>query len=61
MVSQAAKELFALFNMACGGFLFLVLLAYLAFARQRRGVIAGILLLAVFLCALNSLLIYLLA
>ena len=35
MVSQALKELIALFNVLCGGVLFLVLLVYLLRARPR--------------------------
>ena len=37
MVTEATKELFALLNGLCGGLLFVALLAYLIFAKQREG------------------------
>lgn len=58
MVSEAAKELFALANFCCGSLFLLVLLVYTFMARERRAAVILTLLLAVFLCILNSLTIY---
>ena len=58
MISEAAKELFALANLICGGFLFLFLLIYLLASRPRRWGVAAALLAVVFLCILNALAVY---
>ena len=58
MVTQAVKELIALFNVLCGGLLFLVLLIYLLRARPRRAIVAFTLLAMILLCLLNSLVVY---
>ena len=58
MVTQALKELIALFNVLCGGLLFLVLLVYLLRARPRRALVALTLLAMIVLCLLNSLVVY---
>ncbi|HRI56811.1 MAG: hypothetical protein IAE85_11540 [Anaerolinea sp.] len=59
MVSQAAKELFALFNALCGGLLLLGLLIYLARARPRRAAVTLSLLLLILVCFANAFIIYL--
>ena len=58
MVTQALKELIALFNVLCGGLLFLVLLVYLVRARPRRALVALTLLAMILLCLLNSIVVY---
>ena len=58
MVTQATKELIALFNVLCGGLLFLVLLVYLVRARPRRAIVALTLLAMILLCLLNSFVVY---
>ncbi|MCB9140954.1 MAG: hypothetical protein H6646_01635 [Anaerolineales bacterium] len=58
MVTQALKELIALFNVLCGGLLFLVLLVYLVRARPRRAIVALTLLAMILLCLLNSIVVY---
>jgi hypothetical protein len=58
MVSEATKELITLANVLCGGLIFLVLLAYLAFSRQRQWVVALVLLLVTFLCVANGFVAY---
>lgn len=58
MVTQALKELIALFNVLCGGLLFLVLLIYLVRARPRRAIVAFTLLAMILLCLLNSIVVY---
>ena len=58
MVTQALKELIALFNILFAGVLFLVLLVYLLRARPRRAVVALTLLAMLLLCLFNSLVVY---
>lgn len=58
MVTQAAKELFALFNALGGGLFFVALLVYLLRGRPLRGLIIALLLAAVFVCFLNALVVY---
>ena len=58
MVTEATKELFALLNVLCGGLLFLVLIAYLIFAKQRRLAVALLLLMVVLLCVFNAGVVY---
>ena len=58
MVTQALKELIALFNVLCAGVLFLVLLVYLLRARPRRAIVALTLLAMILLCLFNSLVVY---
>ena len=58
MVTEASKELFALLNALCGGLLFLALLAYLIFAKQRRLAVALLLLMVVLLCVFNAGVVY---
>ncbi|MCB0201926.1 MAG: hypothetical protein H6649_10525 [Caldilineae bacterium] len=58
MVTQALKELIALFNVLCGGLLFLVLLVYLLRARPRRALVAFTLLAMILLCLFNTFVIY---
>jgi len=47
-----------LFNVLCGGVLFLVLLIYLLRARPRRAIVAFTLLAMILLCLLNSFVVY---
>jgi hypothetical protein len=61
MVTQAAKELFALINLACGGVALLLLVGYLLLSRERRRWVAGVLALLAGLAVINSLVIYFLA
>lgn len=58
MATEAAKELFALLNGLCAGLAFLALLVYLVAAKPRRLSVALILLLIVFACAFDALLVY---
>jgi hypothetical protein len=60
MVTEAAKELFALLNGLCAGIVFVILLAYLVRARPRRSAVVLVLLLIVLLCAFNAVVVYLL-
>lgn len=60
MISEAAKELFALANLVCGGCLFVILAVYLLASRPRRWGVAAALLAVIFLCVLNALAVYLL-
>lgn len=61
MVTQAAKELFALINLACGGIALLLLVGYLLLSRERRRWVAAVLALLAGLAVINSLVIYFLA
>ena len=58
MISEATKELIALANVLCGGLIFLVLLAYLVFSRQRQLFVVLFLLLVTLLCVVNAFLAY---
>ncbi|MCS6842856.1 MAG: hypothetical protein NZ528_00805 [Caldilineales bacterium] len=58
MVTQAARELFALLNLLAGAGLFLILVAYVLFARPVRAAFALLLLLVVLLCAVNAAVVY---
>lgn len=58
MVTQAAKELFALLNALCGGLLALGLLIYLVRARPRRTAVVILLGLLILVCLLNALVVY---
>ena len=58
MVTEASKELFALLNVLCGGLLFLALIAYLIFAKQRRLAVALLLLMVILLCVFNAGVVY---
>ncbi|HNS01100.1 MAG TPA: hypothetical protein PKM78_01805 [Anaerolineae bacterium] len=58
MITQAAKELFALVNALCGGLLFLGLLIYLVRARPRRAAIVVSLLLLILVCIANAFIVY---
>jgi hypothetical protein len=58
MVTQAAKELFALLNLFGSMLLLVGLLVYLARTRPRRGVIILLLLLLVFVCLFNAVMVY---
>jgi len=58
MVTEATKELFALLNGLCGGLLFVALLAYLIFAKQRRLVVVLLLLMVILLCVFNAGVVY---
>ena len=58
MISEATKELIALANVLCGGLIFLVLLAYLAFSRQRQLAVAIVFLLVTLLCVANAFMAY---
>ena len=58
MVTEASKELFALLNGLCGGLLFLALIAYLIFAKQKRLAVALLLLMVVLLCVFNAGVVY---
>lgn len=58
MLTDALRELFALINLACGAGILLLLLAYLVRARERRLATGILLLLAVFVCLLNSVAVY---
>jgi hypothetical protein len=61
MITQAAKELFALINLACGGAALLALAVYLLFSRERRPWVAAVLALLAVLAVINSLVVYFLA
>lgn len=58
MVTQAAKELFALLNALGGGLIFVALGVYLLRGRPLRGAIIALLLAVIFICFFNALLIY---
>jgi hypothetical protein len=58
MVTQAAKELFALLNLFGGVFLLIGLLIYLLRGKPRRGVVILFLLLLVFVCLFNAVMVY---
>lgn len=58
MVTQAAKELFALFNVLGGMLLAVGLLIYLVRGRPRRGAVILLLLLLIFVCFLNAVTVY---
>jgi hypothetical protein len=58
MVTQAAKELFALLNALCGGLLALGLLIYLVRARPRRSSVVILLGLLILVCLANALVVY---
>ena len=58
MVTQAAKELFALLNALCGGLLILGLLIYVARARPRRTSVIVLFLLLALVCLVNALIVY---
>ncbi len=58
MVTEATKELFALLNGLCGGLLFVALLAYLIFAKQRRIAVVLLLLMVILLCVFNAGVVY---
>ena len=58
MLSEALKELFILINLACGGALFFLVLAYLVLASEKRRAIVVVLLFFAFACILNSLMLY---
>ena len=58
MITQAAKELFALLNALCGGLLILGLLIYAARARPRRTSIIILFLLLTLVCLVNALIVY---
>lgn len=60
MVTQAAKELFALLNLFGGILLLVGLLIYLARTRPRLGAVVLLLLLLIFVCLLNAVTVYLL-
>jgi hypothetical protein len=58
MVTQAAKELFALLNIL-GGILVLVgLFIYLVRNQPRRGAVILLLLLLIFVCLFNAVMVY---
>jgi len=59
MVTEATKEVFALFNILCGGLIFLGLLLYLVFSKQRRSAVALAFLLVILLCLINAVVVYL--
>lgn len=61
MVTEATRELFALINLACGGGILLLLVAYVLLGRPRRAAIWLALLFVSLLCVLNSFLIYFLS
>lgn len=58
MVTQAARELFALLNLAVGVGVLALLVGYLLFARPRRAAFALALLLVVLLCFVNAAVLY---
>ena len=58
MVTQAAKELFALLNILGGLLLLVGLSIYLVRARPRRSAIILLLLLLVFVCLFNAVTVY---
>jgi hypothetical protein len=58
MVTQAAKELFALLNILGGLLLLVGLSIYLARARPRRSAVILLLLLLVFVCLFNAVMVY---
>jgi len=58
MVTQAAKELFALLNLFGGMLLLLGLLIYLVRTRPRRGAVIFLLLLLIFVCLFNAVTVY---
>lgn len=58
MVTQAAKELFALLNLFGGMLLVVGLLVYLRGSRPRRGAVILLLLLLLFICLLNAVTVY---
>jgi hypothetical protein len=58
MVTQAAKELFALLNLLCGGLLVVGLLVYLVRAQPRRTSVILLLLMLTFVCLLNAAIVY---
>jgi hypothetical protein len=58
MVTQAAKELFALLNLFGGMLLLVGLVIYLRGARSRRGAVVPLLLLLIFVCLLNAMTVY---
>ncbi len=61
MVTQAAKELFALINLACGGIALLFLVGYLLLSRERRPWVAAVLAVCAVMAVVSSLAIYFLA
>lgn len=58
MVTQAARELFALLNLFGGLLLLVGLLVYLARSRPRRGAVILLLSLLLFVCLFNAIIIY---
>ncbi len=58
MVTQAAKELFALLNLFGGILLLVGLLIYLVRTRPRRGAVILLLLALIFVCFLNAVAVY---
>jgi len=58
MVTQAAKELFALLNLFGGILLLAGLLIYAARSRPRRGAVILLLLSLVFVCLFNAVTVY---
>jgi hypothetical protein len=58
MITQAAKELFALLNALCGGLLVLGLLIYLLRARPRRTSVLLLLGLLILVSFLNAWIVY---
>lgn len=58
MVTQAARELFALLNLFGGLLLLVGLLVYLARSRPRRGAVVLLLLLLLFVCLFNAITVY---
>ncbi len=58
MISQAAKELFALLNALCGGLLVLGLLLYLLRSRPRRTSVILLLGLLILVSFLNAWIVY---
>jgi hypothetical protein len=58
MITQAAKELFALLNALCGGLLVLGLLLYLLRARPRRASVILLLGLLILVSLLNAWIVY---
>lgn len=58
MITQAAKELFALLNALCGGLLILGLLIYLLRARPRRTSVILLLGLLILVSFLNAWIVY---
>ena len=58
MISEVAKEIFTLLNLACAAGLFLLFLVYLLAAQDKRGAIFVTLLILFFACLLNGIAIY---